>query len=217
MRIVEWMHETIGARFRPKRLRALYQGMSLARDSHVLDVGGTLQFWEFAASLGYSVPKVTIVNVGPPLRPPPFGIKWIVSDGRRLPLRDATFDVVIANSVIEHVGVRDNQAAFAREVRRVGRRYFVQTPDRRFPVETHFLAPFLHWFPRRWWYYLTALTPHGWHIMSAERRQFTADLWLLDAEEMRSLFPDSQIVVERLGGWPKSILAIHVSKSPLVI
>ncbi|WP_255695553.1 methyltransferase domain-containing protein [Rhodohalobacter sp. 614A] len=42
---------------------------------------------------------------------------------------DKSFDVVFSNSVIEHVGSFENQRRFADEVRRVGKAYWVQTPD----------------------------------------------------------------------------------------
>ncbi len=64
-----------------------------------------------------------------------------------MPFSDSSFDVVYCNSVIEHLGNYDDQAKLAREVRRVGSGYWVQTPAKRFPVEPHYLTPFAHWLP----------------------------------------------------------------------
>ena len=43
-----------------------------------------------------------------------------------------------------------SQQRFAREVARVGRAFWIQTPNRWFPVEQHLLTPFVHWLPKRW-------------------------------------------------------------------
>ena len=62
------------------------------------------------------------------------------ADGTQLPFPDGSFPVVFSNSVIEHVP-KALQPAFAREIRRVGNRYFVQTPNRFFPIEPHYQMP----------------------------------------------------------------------------
>jgi SAM-dependent methyltransferase len=71
-----------------------------------------------------------------------------------LPFADGEFDLVYCSSVIEHVPPA-RRAAFAAEIRRVGRGWFVQTPARSFPIEPHALLPFAHWLPvglrRRYW------------------------------------------------------------------
>jgi hypothetical protein len=116
--------------------------------------------------------------------------------------------------VIEHVGDADSQARFAAEVRRVGRRFWVQTPNRRFPVEQHLLTPFLHWLPREW---QRRIVPHftvwAWLTRPAEDRRrfylehYLSDVRLLDAGQMASLFPGARILRERFLGWTKSLTA----------
>src|SRR5207247_1510773 len=66
----------------------------------------------------------------------------------RLPFEDGAFDLAYSNSVIEHLPV-ERRAAFARELRRVARGWWVQTPAFSFPVEPHALLPFAHWLPAR--------------------------------------------------------------------
>ncbi len=65
-----------------------------------------------------------------------------------LPFADEEFDLVYCSSVIEHVPPARREA-FARELRRVGRRWYVQTPAFSFPLEPHALLPFAHWLPPR--------------------------------------------------------------------
>ncbi|HEY5802381.1 MAG TPA: class I SAM-dependent methyltransferase [Lysobacter sp.] len=81
------------------------------------------------------------------------GYDFQTYDGSRLPFADVSFDAVISNHVIEHVGTRAEQAQHLREIARVlapaGRAYLC-TPSRWQLVEPHFGLPFLSWIPQRW-------------------------------------------------------------------
>jgi hypothetical protein len=71
-------------------------------------------------------------------------IKAVIADGTRLPFGDDTFDIVYSNAVIEHVGSSSAQSAFLTELFRVGKRGYLTTPNRHFPIETHTRVPLLH-------------------------------------------------------------------------
>jgi 2-polyprenyl-3-methyl-5-hydroxy-6-metoxy-1,4-benzoquinol methylase len=73
----------------------------------------------------------------------------LLCDGRRLPFRADSFDLVISNAVIEHVGTEKDQARFVEEHHRVGRRFVITTPNLLFPVESHTRVVGLHW-SRTW-------------------------------------------------------------------
>jgi hypothetical protein len=196
-------------RFRPGRLRRFYDCLSVTADHRVLDVGGSTYFWTLAAELGLPMPEVTVANLRPAESAIPPRVRWIVADARRLPFADAAFDAVFSNSVIEHVGGSDDRQRMADEVRRVGRAYFVQTPDRAFPVEPHTLTPFLHWLPERW----RRCAPPSWTVralfsrLSPDEAADLAAVRLLGRRELAALFPDAAIIRERLLGWPKSLIA----------
>jgi cyclopropane fatty-acyl-phospholipid synthase-like methyltransferase len=150
------------------------------------------------------------------------GFGTVQLDGsERFPITDQRFDVVFCSSVIEHVtgpkevvfGLTDGatfeasaraaQANFAAELRRVAKRYFVQTPYKYFPVESHsFLPFFIVLLPRRW--QVKLLSFFGRHWIKAVQPDFR----LLTIKEMRALFPDAEIVLERYCGFVKSIVAI---------
>ena len=49
--------------------------------------------------------------------------------------------------MIEHVGGEEEQRRFVAESLRVGRRIFITTPNRWFPVEVHTRLPLVHWLP----------------------------------------------------------------------
>ncbi|HEY9217543.1 MAG TPA: methyltransferase domain-containing protein [Phenylobacterium sp.] len=71
-------------------------------------------------------------------------VRAIKGDGRGLPFSDDEFDIAYSNAVIEHVGGRDDQRHFLRELLRVGKRGYLTTPNRLFPVEVHTRLPLLH-------------------------------------------------------------------------
>lgn len=142
----------------------------------------------------------------------------IVADALACPFADEKFDFVFSNSLIEHLSTAARQKAFAAEVRRLGRNgYFVQTPNRFFPIEPHYLAPLVQFVPKwirpgvvRW------MTPWGWLTKPTRTRciKLCREIRLLDARDMKRLFPDAEIVRERIFGVTKSLIAIRRINGP---
>lgn len=126
-----------------------------------------------------------------------------VRAGDPLPFEDATFDVVFSNAVLEHVGSRTAQAAFLRELCRVGNAFFVTTPDRRFPVEHHTGLPFLHYLPAG--LFRAVLRRTRYHYWAAE-----SNLNILTRRDLERLFPPEasvQVRSVRLAGLPSNLVA----------
>ncbi len=98
-------------------------------------------------------------------------ITTVVADGRDLPFADGEFDVAFSNAVVEHVGGREDQERFVRELCRVADRVFVTTPNRLFPVDPHTLLPLVHWLPE------------------GRRPRALDGVRPLSSRELRSLFP----------------------------
>jgi len=70
--------------------------------------------------------------------------------GPALPFADASFDVVMSNHVIEHVGGDAEQLGHLREIRRVlrpGGVLYLAVPNRWSLVEPHYRLPLLSWLP----------------------------------------------------------------------
>jgi SAM-dependent methyltransferase len=178
--------------------------------TRVLDIGGTLYNW----TLTPVRPKLTLLNMPRASEGALEGVDRVAADGCVLPFADSAFDVVFSNSVIEHLTTSERQQQFASEVIRVGKRCYVQTPNRWFPVETHLLTPFVHYLPKRW---QAPLVRRGtvWGLVTGikgDRRRFyiehyLADVRLLSRGEMQALFPQATIVRERFLGFAKSLIA----------
>lgn len=74
-------------------------------------------------------------------------------EGVELPFPDESFDVVITNHVIEHVGDISSQLRHLAEVRRVMRPDgigYLAVPNRWMLIEPHYRLHFLSWLPHRW-------------------------------------------------------------------
>src|SRR5438552_1893172 len=193
-------------------MRRFVRTFAVTNETRILDVGGTPFNWSLVAVQ----PRVTIVNM--PRAREAFATQFqsVFADGRALPFRDCSFDIVFSNSVIEHVGSLESQARFASEITRVGQAYWVQTPNRLFPVEPHLLTPFLHFLPatlqrriaRKFtvWALIERPTPDRWEFYI---EHYLRDIRLLDASALRDLFPGAKIVHERLGGLTKSLIAVR--------
>jgi hypothetical protein len=196
-------------RFRRRRMRAFARTFEPDGSTTILDVGGSPYNWRLVDVPG----RLVLVN----LEAPRSGEQranghFVVASGTALSFADGAFDVAFSNSVIEHLGSFERQAAFARELSRVGRGVFVQTPARRFFFEPHLLTPFVHWLPRRWqrrllrnftvWGWLARPTPEQIERHLCETR-------LLDLAELRRLFPDCEVRRERFLGLTKSYVAVR--------
>ena len=115
-------------------------------------------------------------------------IAYVQGDACALPFGDGAFDVVHSNAVIEHVGPRARQEAFVREALRVGRRVFVTTPNRWFPIEVHTRLPLVHWLPE-------TLAGRAYDLAG---KSWARDNSLLGPADLRSLFPE-RVEIRNLG------------------
>lgn len=177
----------------------------------ILDVGGTPEFWLRAIG-DRAVPwSIVVVNVAQTLTS--HGrVVAMRGDARRLPFMDGAFDVAFSNSVIEHVGSLEDQRRFADEVQRVGRRYFVQTPNRYFPIEPHFHLPFGQFWPKRLVAGLLRRMALGTVSRRTDPRESRAavdEIRLMTPREMRALFPGATLYRERVAGLVKSVVAYN--------
>lgn len=201
---------SLASRMRRRRFELFRSLLSrLERPVTVLDIGGTEYFWE---TMGYAAEmdvRIVLLNLyRAPVRRP--GFRSVVGDAREMPrFGEDQFDVVFSNSVIEHVGDFEQQRRMAAEIRRVGKRFFVQTPNRYFPIEPHFLLPGYQFLPFEARVFLLRHFELGWVGRIPDPVQAAAavrEVRLLDRSELEVLFPGARIYRERFCGLTKSFI-----------
>jgi hypothetical protein len=191
------------ARFR--RFEALVA--PLPRPLRILDVGGENEFWENRGWAGRTDIQIFSLNLAPEEQRHE-NIKTIAGDATNLSqFGDGSFDVAFSNSVIEHLFTYENQRRMASEIQRVGRAFWVQTPNFWFPIEPHFHIPGWQWMPlgariamiRRW--------RCGWRGPCPDpvkARALVEELRLLTGGELKEMFPAATLIPERFCGLVKS-------------
>lgn len=203
-RMLRWLNP-IHTHFRRKRMQAFVEHFQPSATTTILDVGGTPQNWRLIVAQ----PQITLLNL--PGRQPtamPSNMQAQVGDGCAMEFADAAFDIVFSNSVVEHVGTWEDQQRFAREVQRVGQSYYVQTPNKWFPLEPHVITLGVHWLPHRWqrrvlpYTCLSAIVRRGTPWLD----RYLGSVRLLTYAECRTLFPNADIQRERFLGLTKSFV-----------
>jgi Methyltransferase domain len=195
--------ERVSVWARQRRMQQMTRRMRLERGLKVLDLGGLASIWRDAPG----PLQITLLNLpGTPMTAEAGEHRFSYLEGNACHVDgvgDKSYDMVFSNSVIEHVGPDEQQEAFAQEVRRLGRSYWVQTPAIWFPIEAHTGMPF-------WWFYPESLRRRfvsRWRDTLPDWADSVNDTRVLTRERMQQLFPEAQIYVETVLGIPKSYTA----------
>jgi len=227
MKLIDYNNPASWAyRFRQRRMKWLVELVRFVvcqgnlKEVKICDVGGTAAYWQSFPFEDFHniVFHIDLINLEYP----------DYDQGVRLPdhvilqklhgnacdlceIQDANYHVAHSNSVIEHVGGWQQIEKMARELQRVSRYYFIQTPDYWFPVEPHFLIPFYAMLPRpiRVWLQLHVI---GETDYLAAIREDDA-VRLLTRKEMNYLLPKGEVLIERFFGFSKSIVVRSPCKS----
>lgn len=196
---------------RRQRWKVVLERFPDLESARVIDLGGTPAFWDRSP---VRPAHLTVVNLQPPKSESAPWVDVVVGDACRAEdwAGGKTYDIVFSNSTIEHVGGHDRCLAFARSVRRLATRYWVQTPYRYFPIEPHWVFPGFQFLPLALRHRVGAHWPLSYtrsiggvvddpveDVMSVE---------LLSRTHLRHYFPESEIVSESLLGITKSIIAV---------
>ena len=176
----------------------------------LLDVGGTPEFWA-RNELNQERYELTILNIHPQLSPLE-NITCVVGDARDMTeYEDGNFAAVISDSVIEHVGSRENQMSMAKEVQRVGGALFLQTPNLWFPMETHFLMPWFQFYPTWLRVWILRHFGTGGYPKIPDKKKATEAverIKLLSKRRLRKYFPKASIERERIMGLTNGFIVV---------
>jgi SAM-dependent methyltransferase len=178
------------ARARRRRHERFFELTRLPPGARVLDVGcGRLGLRGLEPAL-----DITGLDIAPVAGYPGPFVQGDAAEG--LPFAEGEFDLVYCSSVIEHVP-RARREAFAAELARVGRGWFVQTPAWSFPLEPHALLPLAHWLP-------ASLRRPYWRLGAAGEWE---EIDLLRRSELEGLFGPAR--AERFGPLVKSWVCVR--------
>lgn len=147
----------------------------------------------------------------------------LLAVGEHLPYRDATFDVIVMNEVIEHVS--DDRATLREAMRTLspGGRIVIYAPNRLYPFETHGIylgkrfifgnIPFINWLPNT---LRNRLVPHARAYTKRGMRKLYRGL---DATVLTEtcVYPGFDNIIarrKRLGGVLRSLL-YRAERTPL--
>lgn len=193
----------INSKYRKNRFEVFLSHFSIDKSTKILDLGGVEETW-----LGSGLEKnVTILNL---VRCGDSTIVKIVGDARDLSIfPDQSFDIIFSNSVIEHVGDYYQKKKMADEIIRVAKNYWVQTPNKNFPIEIHFMFPFFPFLPDKFKKIIAKFWPFSMaKIFKLDPITELKNLSLLNKNEFQHLFPDAEISIEKYFLLNKSLIAM---------
>lgn len=205
--------KSLGAKFRAKRTKKFeklfFKNFNPEKPISILDLGGTDYFWKKSQIPNIPGVRITLLNLHLEKTTHPH-INSMIGDATEMgSFQDKQFDLVFSNSVIEHLYTFENQQKMAREIQRVGRRFFIQTPNKYFPVEAHYAIPFAQYLPKKLLFILLTKTKisrfNRWEPKAAQ--QYLDEIRLLNKSEMEKLFPKSKLLKETVLGMTKSLTA----------
>jgi len=190
----------------------------------LIDLGGTVRFWENWGLARRPQLDVTLVNnhdldknhANDAITLP--NIRRLRADVLTLSAADfAQYDVIFSNSLIEHLPGRQLQRQLAQAIIDSGRPYFLQTPNKRSPIDPHFPRPYVPFFatyPRPLQARLLSWSALGSGSAAPSYQAALARLqnyYPMTVRDVRQCFPRARVVVERPLGVPMSIIAMSAT------
>ncbi len=172
----------------------------------ILDIGGTESFWVNRGYQNKENIEITILNLFKTNTQYPNFIGYKGDACNLSEFKDNHFDLVFSNSVIEHLFTFENQQKMAKEVLRVGKHYFIQTPNKYFFIEPHYLLPFFQFLPKRMRKFILTKTPlsRGKKRTPESAQNSIDEIQLLSLKQMKGLFPNGKVYKEKFLGMNKS-------------
>lgn len=201
---------------RKRKLELFYKLMKPTAQTKVLDVGAQINpQTDGQLQLIDSCPwksQVSAVNISPEaiklIRQHYPDVEALVGDACQLPWPDKYFDVVYSNAVIEHLGHFEKQKKMAAEIMRVGKRWFVTTPNRWYPFEFHLRLPLVTWLPGHSYLWVGRIVSYN-HVKNKYMLGLDhTGLRLMTASELKRCFPNSKIIKQRVTFMAETLIVV---------
>lgn len=205
--------KSLGSQFRKKRFlhfKNWVTSLNLPQPIRILDIGGLSSYWENMDDVWVTTLNITLLNLTIPEKRNEKHFNYLAGDATNLlAIDDDSYDIVFSNSVIEHLHNYENQQKMAKEILRVGKHHYIQTPNKYFFLEPHYVLPFFQFLPKKNQLFILTKTPFSrmkrWEFYEA--KNYVDEISLLSIAEMKSLFAHSSLYYERFFGLKKSIIA----------
>lgn len=203
------VQNSLGNNFRQKRMAAFKsQLQKLSKPVKILDIGGYEEFWVNAGLAEVPEIHITILNLEAG-KSNYSNFETVKGDGTDLSAyKNNSFDIGFSNSVIEHLHTKEQQKKMAEEIIRVGKYHYVQTPNKYFFIEPHYLLPYFQFIPKNIRFNILTKTKFSRFRKWPEdlARQYLDEILLLSKNDMEQLFPASQLTKEKFMGMTKSFV-----------
>jgi ubiquinone/menaquinone biosynthesis C-methylase UbiE len=201
---------SLGNKFRQKRLKSFKEIVKkMEKPITILDIGGSEIFWKNLNFHNDNNIHIKVLNITD-TKTNYSNIEFICGDALDLNMyKDNIFDIVFSNSMIEHLYSKEKQMKVTKDIIRIGRYHYIQTPNKFFFMEPHYLLPYFQFFPRKIKYIILTRTKLSrfkyWEKSMA--KQYLEEIRLISEHEMKIFFPDSILLKENFFGLTKSFTA----------
>jgi hypothetical protein len=210
-------------KIREKRNSLFNETFKIDNNTKILDLGGGNGGYITSLVINKYWKNITVADIDKELlnKARSRGLKTILLNQTcDLPFKDQSFDIIFCNSVLEHVTINKeeiwncfdsrrfyiesmrNQIKFSNEIRRVAKSYFLQTPNKYFPLESHTWLPFVQYYPRKFQIFIIKLLNKIWF------KKTKPDWNLLNFKDIKYLFPNDLIYKDKILGMIKSFVVI---------
>jgi SAM-dependent methyltransferase len=207
--------EYIGSKFRRKRFQFFESRIkNLQKPISIVDIGGKVDFWVNEGYHNRYDVTITLLN-SEPEESEYFNIRTVMGDACNLWMfKTEEFDIAFSNSLIEHLYTMENQLQMALEAFRVGKYFFIQTPNLYFPIEPHFKFPLFQFLPKSVKLFLLTKTSliNGITYDRQYAENIIREIRLLSKSEFAQLFPLGELYIERFLWFSKSFVLHNLPK-----
>ncbi|MDR0769177.1 MAG: class I SAM-dependent methyltransferase [Dysgonamonadaceae bacterium] len=161
--------ETISRKNRERKYKLFLKEINPSEKDKILDVGFADReysevdnFLEKHYPLQSNITALGVFETAEVFRERYPEVSVVLYDGKIFPFANKSFDIGWSNAVIEHVGGRERQLLFVKELCRVCKKVYFTTPNRYFPFEVHTRYPLIHWLPKKIFDKILSMTSSKW-------------------------------------------------------